>query len=595
MNDSQINKFIELKELYPEEQISEENFIKIIQRLSLTDSLFFCSRILIVLYQTKYVAEEKKFSLLSKLDKQVIILNFLHASISDDSCNNFDTKILPDLRNENRVIFFPGQIIELMRWLIRYGSDKENDGQSFESNELRTDFFKALLFSSYYWSEFANQDLKHIPKNEACLSKSKCQSLRTCRLSNYAHDNGPSFSPDLAMARGNYFFNELLPSLPACKFQYKEFSNSFKKTTGFTLSDYQDSIALLVFHQFILPTPDQILFKQGSIFNIDSIVSKLPKFQNSFKKYVKLEAQTKEELKKDSNDFYDFMLSLRRKPLLKTNDERLCILSPVFFIERATVGPLFIVAKADPKNTKKIFGTFGHIFEKYVNEVLTRISHNENEKGCSNNLIFEDDKDKNPKQLDCIWDFYNEICFIETKSIWIKDKELYKSATNYLNELEENYCDPQNGGIYQLANKIKTFVNKEWGEKEYPRVKVIYPILIIHNRFDDSINHSWFFNKKFFSLLSDEPEAILELNGFIIKPLILITVDLLESLETLDKILFTDILNYYDNTTPDRNISFHNFLASDKSFNKLLTVNEFLHQKVIETIKKFSNVNALNK
>lgn len=520
------------------------------------------------------------------------ILQYFSINISEKVHHNFQKNLFNKILNDEKKIFFPGQIFELIRWLTLYGSDKVNDGETFNDSNVRTDFFKALLYSAEFWDKNTNEFLHELPKEILITNELRLNSLRTCRLNNFGTDNnGPGLKPDFALERGYYFFTTLINKI-SFNLQYKDFEKTFSDATNLSLFEYQEAIALLGYMQFKITHPESILSqKNASIFDINSFLSKVPEYQKKFQPkletYLNLESQTTEELKENSEDIYNFILSLREKPIFRTIDGRFCILAPVFFIERATVGPLFIVSKNDKKTAANVFSNFGKIFEEYIREIFERMIPR-------SNILYSPYISDNV-EIDTVLNYTEHIIISETKATWINDKPLYKSSEEYLNELNLKYCSEKDKGIYQLARKVKEFIDGVWGN-EFSNNKIIFPVLIIHNRFDNSPIHSNFFNVKFTSKLKELlnlPDEIdcMQVNSYTIKPLIVITVDDLEAIESIvttnhqDNKSFINFIVEYDNFSNDRNTSFHNFIA----LNDLAAENNFLSERVKERIKYFKD------
>ena len=548
--------YLILKEIYQNEIDSEENLIKLIKTLSLTESLFFCSRIIAVLCKTEYFDfQENCFKQSSETEKQLLIQGFLKPNIEEKDFLNFKKQRLPDIINGKTVVFFPGQILVLIYYLILHGTD--NDGKSFNSNQLRTSFYKALLISSDVFTKKFSNDLSASSNEEfAQLSAEEIvlNTLRFCRLQKMlAYDKG-DVQPYMAIERGSYLFTDLLNKLDSLP--YKNFEEVFKTKTSLSISEYENIVALLVYGIFIFNKPRVDLLKHKTVFNEKSLLKKMPEYNENYQIYLKSETQTVEELKRNSKSFYDFLKSLRSKPILRSNDGDLCVPAPLFLIERASVGPLFVVANHE------IFTTFGAVFEEYVREILNRKIK---KSILLSNILHSPYKTKdisnNDVEIDAVLDNISELYLIECKAVWLKDKEIYKSNKDYVKALRKKYCD---GGIFQLAKKIDDFIAHKWGTKDFPHARVIYPILIIYNRFDDALNHAYFFNKEFFSLLNNSSKE------YNVKSLILMTIDILELIENNDSLI--EILKSYDKEYPQREKSFHDFVA----INELGRENKFL-------------------
>lgn len=134
-----IETYISVSEVFPDTKNDFYDFVHLLKTLSKTDSIFWCARLNIVLSSTALTQNEKQ---------QFCVSQLLSAE---------DIKILNDAvtkkGKKSALLFFRRQILELLRWILLYCNDSDNDGNTFEDIETRRTFAKALLISSNIWGE----------------------------------------------------------------------------------------------------------------------------------------------------------------------------------------------------------------------------------------------------------------------------------------------------------------------------------------------------------------------------------------------------------------------------------------------------------
>ncbi len=140
---------------------------------------------------------------------------------------------------------------------------------------------------------------------------------------------------------------------------------------------------------------------------------------------------------------YDYR-PLRERPILRLSDGRTVILDPVFFSERASVGPLFLLSKNKPQNkANDIFAAFGESFENYAGDILRRMFPEApglfNRLSC-NLKISETNQSDNMLEIDACLNEVTEIVLFEMKAVWLREEEiLTEDHERYLQHLREKY------------------------------------------------------------------------------------------------------------------------------------------------------------
>ena len=333
-----------------------------------------------------------------------------------------------------------------------------------------------------------------------------------------------------------------------------------------------------------------------------------------FQKYLGLESQSIDELQDalwgqssvgetfdQDIPSYDYR-PLREKPILCAQDGRAIILDPVFYSEKAFVGPLFLLTrgKSDDK-ANEIFGAFGNAFEGYACDILKRMFPDISgvvTKRLSCN-IRGTDQQGNEIEIDACLNDITEIVLFEMKAVWIReDGILTENHERYLQHLRKKYSvtrgtsrDRKRKGIGQLARVIKALASKEWlGQNpEFSQVRLIYPVLVVHDPLLAAPVYGSFFSSEFKTLLSPDaefPSGELRKEYVRIAPLIVMTIRVLEDLETsIEHFGFRDLLADYSRSCPDRLTSLHDFIAFSDYRNKMF-FNRSLAAKGVEILQK---------
>ncbi|HCR71468.1 MAG TPA: hypothetical protein DIW23_08505, partial [Anaerolineae bacterium] len=339
------------------------------------------------------------------------------------------------------------------------------------------------------------------------------------------------------------------------------------------------------------------------LFNINEIFN-IPSYGHVMKKYLTNESQDASEIKtliwkSSTTDIRDSKipdfnyLPIREKPVYYTQDGRAIILDPVFFSEKMTVGPLFLLSK-EVRDTA--FTWFGKAFEDYVCNILNRMFPDLSQatiKRVNRNILCVDEE-KNEFEIDACLNDVTEVIFFETKTGFLReDKILNEDYEVFVNHLRDKYVQSVKGnkGIGQLAKIVKTLASRKWlGEnQEFKEAQKIYPVLIVQDTFLNAPVYGEFFASEFLQLLDIDsfPSNGQFLIGNLVVALpIIITIDDLENLETsIEHFGFREMLSDYSKTCPDRIVSLHNFIASS-SYNKKMYHNKSIAGSTMEIVNK---------
>ena len=583
LKQDQINIYIPVSEIFPNVGNDFKTFRDLLKELSRTDALFWCARLNLVLSSS---------SDLNHMERQQFGLNQFLTTEEINAVNAFIRKHR-DARKIN--VFFRGQLLELIRWVALYCQDYPDDGMTFEDPEIRRKFVQAALIASDIWSKRALDNRLSLNNGAEIVMK---KSLGAIRKSIEA----TSFAPYLyrPLVRGWTLFNEYFPRF------YPPFEHEFLTSTGLSIEEYYICLSAIITN-FMNPNIGTGIFKSDT--REEPISNK-----DVLQKFTALESQTVGELRDalwgkekietgaDNAPSYDYR-PLREKPIVRANDNRAIILDPVFFSEKAFIGPLFhLLGKNTPRDkANNIFNAFGKAFESYSCDILKRIfpdtgSNLVKRLTCN---IRETDSAGNVIEIDACLNDVTEMVLFEMKAVWIRENEiLTEDYESYLQHLKKKYVttegtsgDRKIKGIGQLARTINILASRNGlgQNKEYSEIQFIYPVLIVHDPLMHAPAYGNFLASEFKTLLAPDIElqsGELKKGRFRIAPLILMTVEDLENLETsVEHFALRDFLADYSRYCRDRLMSLHDFIAYSP-YAKQFRHNQTMVDKGLEILRK---------
>lgn len=557
--------YLRISDVFPRMNSDHRTFRGILKELSLTDTLFWCARLNMVLSTSMDVQPKarQEFGL-----KQFLTPNEI--SVINDFVKKHGGP-------QKVIIFFRGQILELLRWVLLFCRDFTDDGTTFDKQEVRLKFAQALLISSDIWANRILEDRFFVDDN---IDRSRQRALGAIRKSIEATVTANNLAKSLG--RGWTLFRDYFTR------NYTSFESEFFSKTGLSVDEYFICFAAII-TSFMDP-------KRGSgIFNVNELKENT-NYGDKFAKYIQLESQNADDLKNalwkpNSNDinsfekapFYDYR-PLRDKPILSTRDGRAIIIDPIFYSEKASVGPLFHLLDKQETNgqVNTIFGAFGDAFENYSCDILKRMFHHSSgslAKRLSCNVKGEDQKG-DEIEIDAYLNDAVELVLFEMKAVFIPEKTILSDKhDNFLQQLRQKYSvteesssDRKTKGVGQLARIIKSIAAKKWlGENdEFSSVKRIYPILVIHDSLLTSPVYGQFFASEFKNYLEPDAEqrnGNLRKGDLEITPVIVLSLEDLEDLETsIEHFAFRELLSSYSSACPDRLTSLRDFIAFSNKF-----------------------------
>lgn len=556
--------YIRISDVFPHIKNDFETFRGLLKELSLTDTLFWCARL--------NMALSTSMDITLKARQEFGLKRFL---TSDEmrAVNDFVRK----RGGPNKVIiFFRGQILELLRWVLLFCHDLPDDGITFEKQEVRLKFAQAAFIASDIWAKRVFEGRFSVEED---IDRRRQKALGPIRKSTEATGTANNLAKSLG--RGSILFEDYFPKF------YKHFEDEFHSKTNLSVNEYFICFAAII-TSFMDPQ------KVSGLFNINELKENA-KYGNQLAKYIDLESQTVNDLKNalwklnseninsfEEAPFYDYR-PLRDRPILSSSDGRAIIIDPILFSEKASIGPLFhlLGKQVTESQANTIFGAFGDAFESYACDILKRMYPHT--PGFAQRLsckVEGYDEERKGIEIDAYLHYPKELVLFEMKSAFIPERAILSdSHEDLIEQLRERYSvtnESSSGqkikGVGQLARIIKSIAAKTWLGKndEFNNVKRIYPILVVHDSLLTSPVYGNFFASEFKNNLEPDNE---QGNGDLIKenvkvtPVIVLSIEDLEDLETsIEHFALRELLSSYSHSCPDRVTSLHDFMGISKEF-----------------------------
>jgi len=580
MNFNRIGIFIPVSEVFPDVRNDFDTFKTLLKDISLTDALFWCARLNLIV--TNPLEKEH-------ISRQQTAIDLFLTTEEVKEVNRF---ALAHGDANKITVFFRGQLLELLRWILLYCCNHPNDGKTFEDPSIRKKFVQAALIASNFWSKRVYGDRFSV---DGRIDTAREKALGAIRKA----IEGTELCPELtrSFGRGWTIFMDYFRD------QYTSLDSEFQSAVGLSIEDYFKCLLIITVH-FANPKSNNT-----GIFNPRSFADSTP-LKDIFQKYIAYESQSVGELKNvlwgnadktgDVELSYDY-LPLREKPILCSDDDRAIILDPIFYNEKASIGPLFILTKNKTRSqAKEIFGAFGKAFENYTCDILNRMFPDID----GNKQLFRNIKkeglDGKELEIDACISKDRNLILLEMKAVWIReDNILNEDYQKYLEHLREKYGVSENDsrdnqkvkGVGQLARILNNISCDKFKtkNKEFSQVDTVYPVLLVHDASLAAPVYGQFLALEFERLLQpDRKKDSCELikNKLIVHPLIVLTIEDLENLEcSIKHFEFRDLLSDYSINCPDRLESFRNYIACSE-YNQQMYYNKSLSSKCLELFKQ---------
>jgi hypothetical protein len=530
---------------------TEHTMVSIVEHLNRDDALLMCGFLNCVTSGTGPTGAQKRQR------------NAYSSLFTPDDAGKIDAWIATQ-RAQEIILFFRGQLLELMRWIARYSRQEPGTGQSFNEPGTRQNFMRAAFLASDLWAARTYADkLKGAGTQDDALDRA----LGAFRKG--VEEAGTAMHIGVAMARGAFLLNEFLPMrLPS-------FFSDFESVMGLTIDDYVVCAGMLMTKVFDKPTDGY--FFRPTYANATTADSK-------FQEFLKRSSQNAATL----NDglWVDFSKSgfraIRDRPILLTSSGQCIVLDPTFFIDYFTVSPMFRVLGVS-RPPQEVFSAFGGAFEDYAISILKRIYP---ERPSLVKRLYTDvlHRDVNPTfQVDALVNDGAELVVMEMKSAFIpEDSVLSQDPNVFLSDLRKRYAvsdnknDPEKG-VAQLAKSIRAIITDKWDKADIDQsiLTRIFPVLLVYDERMGSPGIGVFLNRIFMELIEGLGNRV----G--VAPLTVMTITDLENIES-SEFHMRELLTAYASYSGAGMISLHNFMATHPVFKVKIRPNETLKSKFFE-------------
>ena len=349
--------FVPMPEIFPDQGDDFASFCSLVQTLSRTDTIFWCSRLSLILSNPHVETEVGK--------QQYAVAHFFDA----EAFGRLDRFLR---KHPSARVFFREQMLELVRWTCLLAGDLPGDGTTYENPEMRRRFATAALMAGDLWGRRVYLDGLPLTDDRLVDRRRAIVALR---------DGVVMTAPDImrVLMRGDAFYRGAFQSA------YAKAEAEFLASTGLTLDQHMTCVRNMLIHYGYISPEDPSKGKFGG-FRISELRDTIPPaMQGPFDCFVRLESQTADELRAGlwgdrpagdvrETDPFDTR-PLRERPILRTADGRAIILDHIFFTDKASVGPLFAIVKTLDERGQygrinEVFRAFGNAFEGYINELL---------------------------------------------------------------------------------------------------------------------------------------------------------------------------------------------------------------------------------
>lgn len=566
MVNNPVGLYLAADEVFPSAPKDFEAFCSALKSLSLTDTLFWCARINLILSNARDPRH---------VEKQVYIVRQFCTRASAERIGSFMQEHGP----ERVLVFFRAQLLELFRWACIRCEDLPGDGNTFNNAATLETFCRASLMASDVWARRIK--LKERFDLHAGVDAARERSLDTVRRNFEATTEG--LDPIKALGRAYAVFCEHLPVSRV------GIEDEFLGAFGLSLDAYIACSAAIVV-QFLHITPESV---QGNppnqgIFHLEeSLRGAKPTFAQAFTAYLSLESLSvqgfqkeicgdKPPMKEDDAGPYSYNI-FRKHPILRTSDQRAIVIDPVLFTEKILAGPLFHLLGAKKADANSLFDAYGRAFERYTLALLSDMFRNHNPNPLALAPCGHDEQGQPVEIADAMLRYGATSFLFEFKAVWIReDKLLTDDVSNYPNHLRAKYGGDAEAesakGVAQLANSITKLASGKWipEAKKIRRHSTFYPILLVHDHLIATPLHSSFLASEFKRLLvfdSIRPDGIMTKGELRVAQLIVMSIQDLEDLETSTRdFSLREFLLDYARDCADRIVSVHNYMGTSRKY-----------------------------
>src|SRR5271169_4219837 len=233
---SDVSVFVPVDAIWPGLRSDEATLLGLLAGLSRDDTLFWSARV-----NTTVTGH----GALDVQARQQRVLDQLLSSEEIEKINLFAREYGGAKRV---VVFFRGQILELIRWAARYCTNGPEDGNTFSDSEVRRRFVQAALIAGTFWSQRTYGDRLSL---QGGTEVARQRALGAFRKGMEEADLAPHLG--ITLGRGWSLFTQYFP------LRYPSFAQEFITVTQLTVEQYFVCVTGLAMHT-CLDTPSGPIF-----------------------------------------------------------------------------------------------------------------------------------------------------------------------------------------------------------------------------------------------------------------------------------------------------------------------------------------------
>ena len=532
---------VEVAAAFPGEVATEESMLRALSHMSRDEALIICAKINSIVSGFSGTT--------SRMDRQRAALALLDIPKETKA---LDESIAKSGIATEPTVFFRGQLLELARWIIGHCVPQASP-VALELKAFGSAFLRAALIANELWSRRIFGDrLADVGSEQHQLQRA----LGAFRKSTEEGNEAPH--PGVAVGHGWMIYSTHMRS------RLKDFDALFQANSGLTLDQYYTCAFGLMQKTFAANSGNTLFSTVG--FGAATDMSR------EMDLFVKLKSQTPESFGKSlaSAVGTSGYKSLRQRPILNFSENRSAILDPLTYFDSFAISPLFMVLQqAGPARNNEIFSAFGLAFEDYAIEFLERMYPS----GILAQRLVPRAKGRIAKgkeiEVDAILNDLSSLVVFEMKASWIREETVIdEDHEAFLEQLRKLYgvssdLTERPKGVAQLANTIGHILREEWvgADVDYKHLKVIYPVLLVHDDRMGAAGLGRFLNEEFRRVLDAKSDKIY------VHSLIIMTITDLENLATsIEGFSLTTFLNDYSRQNPERLRSIRNFMGSSNEY-----------------------------
>ena len=562
MQRDNIGVYVSADAVFPGLRSDFDTLRSLLSSLSLTDTLFWCARLNLIVSDASDVDHKDR--------QQFGVAQFM----TEEQIGRVNGFVREHGGVERQAVFFRGQLLELLRWATLFCDDQPGDGLTFEKMEARQSFVKAALIMSDVWAERVLRDRLSV---DGGMEVARERALGAARKG--VEGTITAAGLPKVLGRGWAIFSDYFPRV------YRTFERDFLDATGLSSTEYYICLCAII-TSLMDPT------NCSGIFDITRF-AKETQYEPILRRHIDLESQTARDLRNalwgrapeeirgfDHAGPYDYR-PLRNKPILRASDGRAIILDPIFYSEKATVGPVFHLLPRDHSDRKAntVFAAFGAAFENYCCDILRCMFPAGNGPLSSrlecNVVLRKAGRRQEQTEADACLNDVTEVVLLEMKAVWLPEADILSDDYHLLlARLRERYGvtlrstgDYRAKGVGQLARAVSFMAAGDLCDDcdQFARAGLVYPVLVVHDPLLDAPLYGHFLMSEFEAALSPDakhPSGELQKGRLRVAPLTVMTVSDLEDLETSSEhFALRYLLSDYSKRCPDRLASLHDFMA----------------------------------